>query len=53
MKEEGNMSVSRGKVAIVGIGEVPTGRYPDTAAIFTSWGYSGAKWRAANRWPKY
>ncbi len=33
-KEEGNMSGSRGKVAIVGIGEVPTGRYPDTAAIY-------------------
>ena len=24
----------KGKVAIVGIGEVPTGRYPDTAAIY-------------------
>jgi acetyl-CoA acetyltransferase len=34
MKEEGNMSGSRGKVAIVGIGEVPTGRFPDTAAIY-------------------
>jgi len=34
MKEEGNMSGSRGKVAIVGIGEVPTGRFADTAAIY-------------------
>jgi len=28
------MSGLKGKVAIVGIGEVPTGRYPDTAAIY-------------------
>jgi len=28
------MSDIRGKVAIVGIGEVPTGRYPETAAIY-------------------
>jgi acetyl-CoA acetyltransferase len=28
------MSSLKGKVAIVGIGEVPTGRYPDTAAIY-------------------
>ena len=28
------MSKIKGKVAIVGIGEVPTGRYPDTAAIY-------------------
>ena len=28
------MSGLRGKVAIVGIGEVPTGRFPDTAAIY-------------------
>ena len=28
------MSQIRGKVAIVGIGEVPTGRYPETAAIY-------------------
>ncbi len=28
------MSKLKGKVAIVGIGEVPTGRYPDTAAIY-------------------
>jgi len=28
------MSDLRGKVAIVGIGEVPTGRFPDTAAIY-------------------
>jgi len=28
------MSNLRGKVAIVGIGEVPTGRFPDTAAIY-------------------
>jgi hypothetical protein len=33
MKEEGNMSGSRGKVAVVGT-KVPTGRYPDTAAIY-------------------
>ena len=28
------MSKFKGKVAIVGIGEVPTGRYPETAAIY-------------------
>jgi acetyl-CoA C-acetyltransferase len=28
------MSGLKGKVAIVGIGEVPTGRFPDTAAIY-------------------
>lgn len=28
------MSHLKGQVAIVGIGEVPTGRYPDTAAIY-------------------
>ena len=28
------MSSLKGKVAIVGIGEVPTGRFPDTAAIY-------------------
>lgn len=28
------MSNLRGKIAIVGIGEVPTGRFPDTAAIY-------------------
>jgi acetyl-CoA C-acetyltransferase len=28
------MSKLKGKVAIVGIGEVPTGRFPDTAAIY-------------------
>ena len=28
------MSSLKGKVAIVGVGEVPTGRFPDTAAIY-------------------
>ena len=28
------MSDLRGRIAVVGIGEVPTGRYPDTGAIF-------------------
>ena len=28
------MSNLKGKTAIVGIGEVPTGRFPDTAAIY-------------------
>ncbi|GAF88729.1 unnamed protein product, partial [marine sediment metagenome] len=28
------MSNLKGKVAIVGIGEVPTGRFPETAAIY-------------------
>ncbi|MDT8358685.1 MAG: thiolase family protein, partial [Methanomicrobiaceae archaeon] len=28
------MSELRGKIAVVGIGEVPTGRYPDTGTIF-------------------
>jgi acetyl-CoA C-acetyltransferase len=28
------MSKLKGKVAIVGIGEVPTGRFPETAAIY-------------------
>ena len=32
--EEIRMSNLRGKVAIVGIGEVPTGRFPEKAAIY-------------------
>ncbi|MCK7509276.1 MAG: hypothetical protein MZV70_38065 [Desulfobacterales bacterium] len=28
------MSKLKGKMAFIGIGEVPTGRYPETAAIY-------------------
>jgi acetyl-CoA acetyltransferase len=34
IKRETNMGSLRGKVAIVGIGEVPTGRFPDKPALY-------------------
>jgi acetyl-CoA C-acetyltransferase len=34
IKREINMGNFKGKVAIVGIGEVPTGRFPDKPALY-------------------